>query len=389
MTLYKLGSRGKEVEQIQQKLKDAGLYAGPIDGEFGGGTRSAVMTFQARNKLEVDGIVGPATWQVLFAGAIVTLYKLGSRGIEVEQIQQKLKDAKLYAGPIDGEFGGGTRSAVMTFQARNGLDVDGIVGPNTWRALFAGAIVEPALSARSLDYKCLALTGSFENGVGIPECFAGISGDFDGQGISFGALQWCFGQGSLQPLLKEMAANHTETMRTIFQDRYQELIDALNSPHVELMNFARSIQDPVKYFLYEPWRGMFRTLGRSGEFQQIELHHAAQKYRTALGMAGTYNLGSERAVALMFDVATQNGSIRNRTGERIRDGYNALDTTLSKDDLEVARMQVVANCAAEASLPRWIEDVRRRKLCIANGRGVVHGTDYDIEAQFGIRLARI
>jgi hypothetical protein len=49
----------------------------------------------------------------------------------------------------------------------------------------------------------------------------------------------------------------------------------------------------------------------------------------------------------------------------------------------------VANCVAEASNPEWAEDVRRRKLCIANGRGVVHGTDYDIEAQFGIRLTSI
>jgi hypothetical protein len=318
----------------------------------------------------------------------VTVYKLGSRGKEVEQIQQKLKDAGLYSGPIDGEYGGGTRSAVMAFQARNKLEADGIVGPATWQALFAGAIVKPSLSARPLDYRCLALTGSFENGVGIPECFAGISGDFDGQGISFGALQWCFGQGSLQPLLKEMAAQHADTMRTIFQDRYQELIDALNSPQVELMNFARSIQDPVKYFLYEPWRGMFRALGRSDEFQQIELHHAAQKYQAALGMTRTYSLGSERAVALMFDIATQNGSIRDKTGARIREGYGALDTSLPGDNVEVARMQVVANCVAEASLPRWTEDVRRRKLCIANGRGVVHGTDYDIEAQFGIRLAR-
>lgn len=36
---------------------------------------------------------------------------------------------------IDGVFGQNTENAVRTFQQQNGLSVDGIVGPNTWRTL--------------------------------------------------------------------------------------------------------------------------------------------------------------------------------------------------------------------------------------------------------------
>lgn len=37
----------------------------------------------------------------------------------------------------DGQFGSGTRESVRAFQRRKGLAIDGVVGPETWRALFA------------------------------------------------------------------------------------------------------------------------------------------------------------------------------------------------------------------------------------------------------------
>lgn len=40
-----------------------------------------------------------------------------------------------YSVVVDGIFGNGTKTAVQNFQRRNGLSVDGIVGPNTWKYL--------------------------------------------------------------------------------------------------------------------------------------------------------------------------------------------------------------------------------------------------------------
>jgi hypothetical protein len=315
-------------------------------------------------------------------------YKLGSQGNEVRKIQEKLQSLGIYRGPLDGDFGGGTEGAVKIFQEREGLEVDGIVGPATWGKLVGGELPRSSIEYQPLDYRCLALTGSFETGVGVPDCFAGVSGDFDGQGISFGVLQWNFGQGSLQPLLKRMFSEYPERSRSIFQDRFDLLRDKLDGGKADLMAFARSIQHPTRFFLHEPWRGMFKSLGRTDEFQRIELDAANALFRAARQLCSDYGLWSERGVALMFDIKVQNGSINSTVKGQIFSDFQNLSPGLEEEEAEVERLRVVANRRADAAKARWREDVRERKLCIANGGGRVHGIPYTLDEQFGIKLRR-
>jgi N-acetylmuramoyl-L-alanine amidase len=58
-------------------------------------------------------------------------YRLGSKGEAIKKIQEKLKAFGICRGPFDAIFGGGTEGAVKLFQLREGLEVDGIVGPET------------------------------------------------------------------------------------------------------------------------------------------------------------------------------------------------------------------------------------------------------------------
>lgn len=62
---YKRGSTGSVVTQIQKKLSQWGYYSGSIDGIYGSRTEAAVKSFQQKNGLTVDGIVGPATLAAL------------------------------------------------------------------------------------------------------------------------------------------------------------------------------------------------------------------------------------------------------------------------------------------------------------------------------------
>ena len=54
--LLKLGSKGKEVKNLQEFL---GI---PADGDFGAKTDTALKSWQNKNGLVADGIVGPKTW---------------------------------------------------------------------------------------------------------------------------------------------------------------------------------------------------------------------------------------------------------------------------------------------------------------------------------------
>jgi peptidoglycan hydrolase-like protein with peptidoglycan-binding domain len=59
---------------------------------------------------------------------------VGTPAPGVEQIQTALKAAGYDIG-VDGVFGQVTDRAVRDYQGKNGLAVDGIVGPNTWAKL--------------------------------------------------------------------------------------------------------------------------------------------------------------------------------------------------------------------------------------------------------------
>ena len=70
---YGWGSKGTQVRQIQEKLRQYGYMKSAADGVFGKDTYDAVVWFQRKNGLKVDGIVGKRTAEALglnFSGAV-------------------------------------------------------------------------------------------------------------------------------------------------------------------------------------------------------------------------------------------------------------------------------------------------------------------------------
>ena len=132
------------------------------DGIFGARTEAAVRKFQEVFDLDVDGIIGPATWNALVRLyiAVTRLAELrsqgqrfyanswahepieqGDRGIKVEHLQYMLSVLSEYIPEIppltvDGVFGTNTRNAVLAAQRRFGLPQTGQVDFQTWDEIY-------------------------------------------------------------------------------------------------------------------------------------------------------------------------------------------------------------------------------------------------------------
>ena len=136
---------GEDIKAVQNRLNSLGYNAGTADGYYGNGTRTAVINFQTAKGLDADGDVGPTTWNALFntsnsgGSGYSRILKLTSPlmyGEDIRAVQNKLNSLGYNAGTADGYYGNDTRTAVISFQTARGIDIDGEVGPTTWKTLF-------------------------------------------------------------------------------------------------------------------------------------------------------------------------------------------------------------------------------------------------------------
>lgn len=156
-TVLRRGSTGSSVEQVQFWLSDlaqfdSSLVRVTVDGSYGAATERAVRTFQQKQSLTADGVVGQRTWNTLYAAWVDaqsdlggtawpgTALRRGAAGMEVRLVQFWLRLAAdnysaLRTVTVDGSYGAATVSAVEAFQTLFGLTPDGVVGRSTWNKL--------------------------------------------------------------------------------------------------------------------------------------------------------------------------------------------------------------------------------------------------------------
>lgn len=154
--VLRVGDRSPRVAEVRATLARLGLlpgFSGSVadrdsqrfedkDTFFDAELAQALRAFQQSRGIIANGEIGEATLKVLRGAS----YTLGARalffhpnnmmiGDDVVQLQHQLQELGFYADRIDGHFGQATHRGVMNYQLNYGLQVDGMAGPETIRAL--------------------------------------------------------------------------------------------------------------------------------------------------------------------------------------------------------------------------------------------------------------
>lgn len=116
---------------------------------------SFVCSWQSKNGLTADGIIGPKTWAKIAATAPTCSTAKNKKSAATCAVQ--LLVGKL---TVDGIYGTNTKKAVAAYQSAKKLTADGVCGPKTWAALIG---TEAATSGTGAEQ-------TTENGKTINKC---------------------------------------------------------------------------------------------------------------------------------------------------------------------------------------------------------------------------
>ncbi|WP_432666738.1 hypothetical protein R9X47_10295 [Wukongibacter baidiensis] len=231
----------------------------------------------------------------------------------------------------------------------------------------------------SLKKKLLNNTGFFEGNKG----YSTVSGNFDGQGISFGIIQFNFGQGSLEPLLKDYINDYESEYNSVFGSKAQELKKVVfDYSKSQQISWGGSITASDNYNLKSEWKALFEDMGSKLNNQNLQVKHAQSYFNRALSLASQYEITSTQGLAFLFDQSVHEWS------------WSESDSVVKEDLLywadeyfriEKKRMPDSDRCGTLLSYVRT-RDGKNRRTAIRNGSGTVHEKDYDV-SDFGLSFS--
>ena len=166
------------------------------------------------------------------------------------------------------------------------------------------------------ELKAVQITSTFETGK--RGGFYGLSGNFDGYGISFGLVNWNIGSGSLQPLLRDFASEQRARWNDIFGSDAASFLAVITPKGnaatkkqlrfaIDEMNTSREVKGKRKWSVKEPWVTYFKKLSEDSAFQAIQVRYVRTLLNRGREFCEQYGLQSEMAYAFMFDAVSSHG----------------------------------------------------------------------------------
>ncbi len=265
----------------------------------------------------------------------------------------------------------------------------------------------------------LNITGSFEGGQG----FQNLTGNFDGQGISMGLLQWNLGQGSLQPIWNSMLSRYssqfagelTSSQLSSIQGMLKKWNSYASSSALRIEDYGyNELDDPEKIAealavsledillvtsalttrnqesvdwakanvlsgtnIKTDWSNRLKKIAISQGYRSLQVEKAESLHVKAINLFETYKMTQLRSYLVFFDIVVQNGSIPAKV-------YNSYQSWLAsnKNATEYTKMKKLIDLRVAEANPKWQADVRARKMTILDGVGTVHGSKRDLNKEY-------
>ena len=123
-------------------------FRNEADGKFNAYFVAYMSTWQRKNGITPDGIIGEKTWAKIAEKALTCSTAKNSISGATCALQILLDGIN-----VDGIYGSKTKNAVAAFQSANGLKADGICGPKTWAALIVGDVANSKGFKQPINYK--------------------------------------------------------------------------------------------------------------------------------------------------------------------------------------------------------------------------------------------
>lgn len=230
------------------------------------------------------------------------------------------------------------------------------------------------------------VTAWFETGGDI---WGNVSGNFDGQGLSYGPRQNCIGQGSLQPLLRRALQASPNAMENAFGPRFSDLKTVLSSFSTkDQLDFVIKNWNGPNNRLVPTVEAAFKAMGQIPEVQQVFMDDAKGSLPAVEELSEWLAQGGPRTLrmyCLAYDIVTQNGGIATDLRDAIMAALPHV-AQRKKDERDFLRVMAWERSTWVYVLGNraFARDVLGRKLLIIEGQGHFRGEDVDLDAKFGV-----
>ena len=285
------------------------------------------------------------------------VYQKGCHGFVVQWLQQKLGCG------ADGDFGNGTKNAIMKLQQDNNLPVTGEAGENVFKLL---GLPFPTDFERVLN-----LVAEYE-GTGFDKA-EGPHETGDDAGITWGIIGFTSNNGEIQEMLQPLLLANpqlAETGVSTLGGRWNEFMDCIQSTSQHAL--ANAFLDGGR--VTPALKALMKEWGNDPIVQKAQLDRAEGVYWAKAKKSWLRMYKGEpslRGKGIVYDTCVQNGLPESV----IRTVVSETQNITKEEDISTTLLNATLNRISA----RYHRDVISRKRTYIDGQGTVHGSFYDLD----------